>query len=53
MPEYAPVTESPYEFGPDNVSVSNLPMWRPGMDGGDEGAQVEDALHADRLTAAY
>ncbi|VUZ45569.1 unnamed protein product [Hymenolepis diminuta] len=25
--------ESPYEFGPDNVSVSQLPVWRPDNDG--------------------
>ncbi|VDO05419.1 unnamed protein product [Rodentolepis nana] len=25
--------ESPYEFGPDNVSISQLPMWRPDNNG--------------------
>lgn len=25
--------ESPYEFGPDNVSVSQLQMWRPENNG--------------------
>lgn len=43
--------ESPYEFGPDNVSVSQLPVWRPDNDGQKVYVTIGDDNNATALCA--